>query len=74
MEKIFAVWDRHLNARESIQISDLLYISGFPRVKHPGASFTHQMQKMLEEPRLVSYHEKIQDYLTRYAECFKIKI
>ena len=74
MEKIFTVWDGHLNARESIQISDLLFISGFPKVKHPGINFTHQMQKMLEDLHLAPYHEKIRDYLTRYAECFKIKM
>ena len=74
MKKIFTVWDGHLNARGSIQISDLLFISGFPKAKHPGISFTQQMQKMLEEPRLVSYYKKIQDYLTRYSDCFKIKI
>ena len=74
MKKIFTVWDGHLNARGSIQISDLLFIKGYPKMKHPGISFTQQMQKMLEEPRLVSYHKKIQDYLTRYSECFKIKI
>ena len=74
MEKIFAVWEGHMGARESIQISDLLFIKENPKRKHPGISFVRQMQKMLEEPRLAPYHEKIQDYLTRYADCFKIKI
>ena len=74
MEKIFAVWESHLNARGSIQISDLLFIKGYPKIKHPGISFTQQMQKMREDPHLAPYHEKIQDYLTRYADCFKIKI
>ncbi|MBQ1976385.1 MAG: helix-turn-helix domain-containing protein [Clostridia bacterium] len=74
MEKIFAVWDGHLNARESIQISDLLFLSGYPKIKHPGVCFVQQMKTMLEDAHLAPYHEKIQDYLTRYAECFKIKI
>ena len=74
MEKIFAAWDRHMGARESIQISDLLFISGFPRAKHPGISFVRQMQKMREDPHLAPYHEKITGYLTRYSEYFKIKI
>ena len=74
MEKIFAVWDGHLNARQSIQISDLLFLSGYPKIKHPGVCFVQQMKTMLEDAHLAPYHEKIQDYLTRYAECFKIKI
>ena len=74
MEKIFAVWESHLNARGSIQISDLLFIKGYPKINHPSRSYVQQMQEMLKDLRLAPYHEKIQDYLTRYAECFKIKI